>query len=134
MSHPLLILARPLRVTTLRKRVSLSAKSALLLMALVLLSAAACAGPVSPDPTATLNGVLAEPTAQPATPTQLSPTVLPTTSPTPTPQPAQKTHYTLDAVLDYDLHQLQVSEKIHYIFFPYPGTIPLRQIKVSNIK
>lgn len=116
----------------------------MLFVVTLMLSAAACGGEIAPPPTET-------PTSQPVATSTQSPTFSPaptiTASPTPTPQPPQKTSYTLDALLDYDLHQLQVSEKIHYInkttdrlselllmvdTLYYPGTFNLQSLTWGN--
>ncbi len=82
----------------------------------LLLAASACSGASQQTPLATPT-----PLSTKATVTQQIVTDAPAPSPTfteapvPTPVPPQKSHYTIDALLDYDLHQLQVSEKIHYI-------------------
>jgi hypothetical protein len=111
---------------------------------LVLLSA--CNGlsnqpiPLTPTQPAPQASITPQPTASPI------PTLLPTDIPTPTPAP-QKSHYTLEAVLDYDQHQLQVSEQIHYINgstdrlielvlmvdpLYYPGTFQLNSLAWSD--
>lgn len=84
-------------------------------MATVALILSACTGPTASIPNPTSTTALRETATLPVTPTLPTPTALPTASPTPTLQPAQKTHYSLDATLDYDLHQLQVNEEVHYI-------------------
>lgn len=89
----------------------------ILLAAFLTLSAAACdrssnlALPEKPS------GGPTETATQPATPTHQRPTALLSPSPaaSPTPEPPQKAHYSLQAILDYDQHQLEVDQKIRYI-------------------
>jgi len=87
------------------------------LILILLASISGCSKPAAPSagltPTQTaLRAAIAE---------ELSATIIPspsaTISPTKTPTaaPVQSPHYTLEAVLDYEQHQLQVAEKIHYI-------------------
>jgi len=76
-----------------------------------------CSKPVdstqSPDPTQTaLKATIVKELSSTIVPSPIA-TISPTK--TPTPAPVQQPHYTLEAILDYELHQLQVAEKIHYI-------------------
>jgi hypothetical protein len=81
----------------------------------VLATLSACDGVKTPTPqfAPTQPPQMASPAPQSFTaPTLIS---TPTEILTPTPAPPEKSHYSIEAVLDYDQHQLQVSEEIHYI-------------------
>ena len=82
---------------------------------LLFLGITACAGPARPNnpPVPTIVDTQTPVIQETPIPTP-SPTLSPTQDPTPTPAAPQRTKYTIDAVLDYNKHHLQVEEKIHY--------------------
>lgn len=123
-------------------------RSLIIILILLALGLSGCNTSNSLDPpmseTPSPEPVTASPTPFAVTHT---PILSPTPQPTPTPHTPQTSRYLLEAVLDYDLHQLQVNETIQYVnpstetlndlvlmvdTLYYPGTFQLKSLTWEN--